>query len=147
MGLRICSPYRDAMFQYMAAIKKPKRSPGSARKKPQMDPDVGKRIAELRNGLGMTQTELGKAAGIDQSTVSDIETKRAGFAAEALIRLAEALHTSPRYIMRGGGPDEQSRTESISSVYGSLDQAGKDHLYAIGQALLIAKPNGTGSTR
>lgn len=62
---------------------------------------IGSRIKALRKARGLTQVQLAKGIGVDQSTVSDIE-RGAGFSADTLQALCEALETSSGYIMRGG---------------------------------------------
>lgn len=65
------------------------------------DPDTpGKRLRALRIGKQMSQVGLAAAVGIDQSTISDIENDR-GLSAENMMRLCEALDTTPQYVMRG----------------------------------------------
>jgi transcriptional regulator with XRE-family HTH domain len=60
----------------------------------------GSRVRSLRKALGMNQKELAVRLGVDQSTVSDIENGK-GFSAEILMKLAEALETTPSMVMQG----------------------------------------------
>lgn len=60
----------------------------------------GKRLRELRIEKKISQVDLAARVGIDQSTISDIENDR-GLSAENMMRLCEALDTSPQYVMRG----------------------------------------------
>lgn len=62
--------------------------------------NTGQRIRRLRKALEMSQATLAEKLGVDQSTVSDIE-RGAGFSAELLMKLADALETSPAIVMRG----------------------------------------------
>lgn len=61
---------------------------------------IGARIKALR-GKKFTQTTLGKAVGVDQSVISDIE-RGAGFKADLLMKICDALETTAEYLMRGG---------------------------------------------
>jgi len=63
--------------------------------------DVGSRIRALRKAKKLSQTQLAEAVGVDQSTISDIESKGAKFSAELLMRLSDALVASPELIMHG----------------------------------------------
>lgn len=62
---------------------------------------VGTRIRALRKAKHLSQTQLGEAVGIDQSTISDIESKGAKFSADILMSLCDALAATPEMIMRG----------------------------------------------
>lgn len=62
---------------------------------------VGQRVRRLRRAKGWNQTELGVQVGVDQSTLSDIESKDSAFSAALLMRLAEALEVSAGVIMLG----------------------------------------------
>jgi len=60
----------------------------------------GVRIRELRKARKLTQAQFAAAMGIDQSTLSDIE-RGAGFTAETLMLVCDALEANPYLIMRG----------------------------------------------
>lgn len=62
----------------------------------------GKRIRDLRKSKepAISQSDLAALIGVDQSTISDIENGR-GLSAENMMRICEALSTTPQYIMRG----------------------------------------------
>lgn len=62
---------------------------------------VGARIRTLRQAKGLNQTELAAKVGVDQSTISDIETKDTAFSVIVLMRLADALETTEAMILRG----------------------------------------------
>jgi transcriptional regulator with XRE-family HTH domain len=82
MGTPIYFDYRPANFVGMSSI--------------------GHRIRGLRKtNVNLNQTELAALVGVDQSVISDIE-RGAGFGAGVLVGLADALNTTPQFIMRGG---------------------------------------------
>lgn len=60
----------------------------------------GLRLRALRKQKGLSQVQLSDLVGIDQSTISDIENG-GGLSAEYMMRLCEALNTTPQYVMRG----------------------------------------------
>jgi len=60
----------------------------------------GKRVRALRQSKGLSQVTVAGLAGMDQSTLSDIENDK-GFSAENLMRLCEVLASDAQYIMRG----------------------------------------------
>lgn len=78
----------------------------------------GKRIRALRQSKGLSQVTVAGLAGMDQSTLSDIENDK-GFSAENLMRLCEVLTSDARYIMRGtsGADDVLQRVKVL------IDQA------------------------
>lgn len=62
----------------------------------------GKRIRALRKSKdpAISQEQLAELIKVDQSTISDIENGK-GLSAENLMKICEALVTTPQYIMRG----------------------------------------------
>lgn len=80
MGLHIGNYYRPANFDCM--------------EKP------GARIRAMRKALGLNQDDLAQKLGVDQSTVSDIE-RGAGFSADLLMRMTDALGGTAALVMRG----------------------------------------------
>lgn len=63
---------------------------------------TGSRIKHLRLQKGFArQVDWAEAIGIDQSRVSDIESKNRRFHADTLLRMAEVLQVSPWYILHG----------------------------------------------
>jgi transcriptional regulator with XRE-family HTH domain len=104
MGAPIYFPYRPATLLGMSAI--------------------GIRIRALRKtNVKLNQTELATQVGVDQSVISDIENG-AGFGAPVLIGLADALQTTPHYIMRGG-TDEMAREANLLGLYRACSESDK----------------------
>lgn len=67
-----------------------------------MTPDFNSRVRQLRMALNMTQAQLAKRSGIPQSTIAHIENGR-NKSVTKLIELAQALETTPEYLMHGAG--------------------------------------------
>lgn len=64
--------------------------------------EVGQRIKSLRKAKQMTQEELGMRAGVKKATVSQWENATiSSISGDALIDIADALGTTPQFIMRG----------------------------------------------
>lgn len=61
---------------------------------------AGQRIRAMRQALEWNQKQLAEKVRVDQSTVSDIE-RGSDFSADLLMRMADALGTSPAMIMKG----------------------------------------------
>ena len=71
---------------------------------------IGKKIARLRKKLGMTQVYLADKANITSQMLSKYETDIVtNIPTDKLERIAEALHTTPTYLM--GWEDTPSNTE------------------------------------
>lgn len=63
---------------------------------------MGQRIKNSRKAAGLSQVELARTLGIDQSTLSDIERdENTAFSGKVLIKMADTLKKSPRYIVYG----------------------------------------------
>lgn len=88
---------------------------------------VGERIRTLRKARGLTQPQLAREVGIDQSTVSDIE-RGAGFSAEILMRLCDALQASPYEIMRGLQSASPAMRKAQDAVKKLSDEERRDLL-------------------
>ena len=60
----------------------------------------GERLAKLRESKNLSQAKLAKMAGVPQSTIAQIETGR-NKSTKRIIELAEALDTTPNYLLNG----------------------------------------------
>ena len=107
MGMHINSFYRHARLRPMKTI--------------------GERIRDRRKEKGLRQSDLAESAGIDQSTISDIEKHNADFSARNLMKIAEALEVTPEWVMRGTKVSEIEELEVIA-IYKSLDEPGREML-------------------
>ncbi len=66
----------------------------------------GQRVRELREQRGLTQAELGRRAGFDRTTINKIERgSRGDVTISQLFTFAEALGTSPIYLLTPNDPD------------------------------------------
>lgn len=64
--------------------------------------EMGRRIKELRIKRSMSQTKLAELAGYkDKSAIAHIEAGRRDISQSKLIAIAEALNTTPSYLMDG----------------------------------------------
>jgi transcriptional regulator with XRE-family HTH domain len=67
---------------------------------------VGRNVRKLRQAKGLTQEQLAFEAKLDLTYVGGIERGRRNPSLSVLVRLAEALHTTPANLVR----DDQGRT-------------------------------------
>ena len=81
---------------------------------------VGKRIQDARKAIGMTQADLADKLDISVSHMSSIETGRANFGVETLMKITEILQVSADSLLRTDIPE-------VSVIYaGDLDALLKD---------------------
>ena len=70
---------------------------------------IGKRIKQRREDLGMTQSELARKVGYtSRSTINKIEKDGHGMSQDKIVAIAQALKTTPSYLM--GWEDEEVAT-------------------------------------
>lgn len=84
---------------------------------------VGSKIQQRRKELGMTQLELAqKLRYKDRSTIAKIEKGIIDITQSKVVEFADALDTTPSYIM--GWEDEVDRTltDDLADVFGNLVQ-------------------------
>ena len=82
--------------------------------------DMGQKIYNLRNQKGMTLEELGTKVGVGKSTVRKWENGIiANMKRDKIARVAEALETTPAYLMGWEEPLEQN----------SISKPEQDHLH------------------
>lgn len=61
--------------------------------------NIGDRIRQLRDSAGLTQEDVGNRIGVTKATVNRYETGEIDIKRTIAIKLAEALNTTPQYIM------------------------------------------------
>ncbi|SHN40554.1 Transcriptional regulator, contains XRE-family HTH domain [Rhizobacter sp. OV335] len=76
---------------------------------------IGARVRGLRKEMGLTQAELAARAGVDQSTISDIERGKS-FGAEVLMAVCQALLKSPQFIMTGRAEALELTTVEVNMI-------------------------------
>ncbi|GAA2001766.1 helix-turn-helix domain-containing protein [Microbacterium ulmi] len=72
---------------------------------------IGERIAEARKRYTLTHDALAARTGIDSSNIRSYESGRAMLSIHTLIRIADALDTSPGYFLEGLTPDQFDTTD------------------------------------
>lgn len=81
---------------------------------------VGQRIQEARKAIGLTQADLADKLDISVSHMSSIETGRANFGVETLMKITEILKVSADSLLRTDIPE-------VSAIYASdMDELLKD---------------------
>jgi transcriptional regulator with XRE-family HTH domain len=110
---------------------------------------AGKRIKGLRKTMGLTQPELAKLAGIQQGSLSELETgetKRPR--GDTLVRIAKALQVDPDWLITGTGsparalqPDPEQ--QELLSLWSDLADANRHAVIATARALVGSQPKPT----
>lgn len=62
---------------------------------------VGARVRYIREQLGLTQDDLAKRVGLTRCSLTNIETGRQRLLLHTVERLADALGTTPRHLLKG----------------------------------------------
>lgn len=92
--------------------------------------DMGAKIHLLRTQNDMTLEELGNKVGVGKSTVRKWENGIiANMKRDKILKVAEALNTSPAYLMGWTDTNEssvQKKTPEIMSYYEQLNDLGKE---------------------
>lgn len=79
---------------------------------------VGQRIRQRRQELGLSQTELGlRLGGISRAAVSSAELDRKDMTTDRIRRYAEALETTPAYLMGWEATEEQNHALLLNAYY------------------------------
>lgn len=75
---------------------------------------IGSRIRNRREGLGLSQDELGKRLGYkSRSSINKIELDQRNLTQSKIKAIAEALETTPAYIMGWDEPDQKLDKENL----------------------------------
>lgn len=67
--------------------------------------EIGKRIAKRRKELNLKQYELCELIDVNYKYISNLETGRSAPSLELIMRLCEALQTTPDYFLAGTEKD------------------------------------------
>jgi transcriptional regulator with XRE-family HTH domain len=62
---------------------------------------LGKRIAKRRKVLNLTQEDVAEAAGLSNNFISNIENNYSIPSIDSLLRICEAIDTTPNYLLLG----------------------------------------------
>lgn len=81
---------------------------------------IGKRIAQRRKALGLRQVEVCEKAGINDKYLSCIERATSIPSLDVLVKLAEALDTTPDTFLLGSLQLSDSGWKSVSPLLQSL---------------------------
>lgn len=83
--------------------------------------EVGERIKYRREQLNMTQGELAKKVGYtSRSSVAKVEANANGMVQSKLILFAEALQTTPAYLLGWEDETEYKKEDAVSDILAKI---------------------------
>ncbi len=88
--------------------------------------DLGKRIAKRRRELGLKQYQVSEKAGLSDKYISCIETAKSIPSIDVLVRICDALETTPDSLLLGAVNDTSGETyerQLIAKLSGLDDKA------------------------
>lgn len=91
---------------------------------------IGKNIQSHRHKLGLTQANLAELVELSNTHISHLETGDGTMSLESLIAIADALKTTPDYILLGNFNITQNRSAEIfSDKIQNLTQDEIDYIF------------------
>lgn len=85
--------------------------------------EIGRRIARRRKKLGLKQAETEEKAGIGYKYLSSIERGLSIPSTEVVMRLAEALETTPDEFLVGTARQEGEEWKNVAQLLRPMDEA------------------------
>ena len=83
--------------------------------------EVGERIKLRREALNMTQDELAQKVGYtSRSSVAKVESNANGMVQSKLVAFANALQTTPAYLLGWEDEEPQQKEDAISDIFTRL---------------------------
>ncbi|MGN1421968.1 MAG: helix-turn-helix domain-containing protein [Oscillospiraceae bacterium] len=94
---------------------------------------LGKRIAARRRELGLKQYQVNERAGLSDKYISCIETAKSIPSIDVLMRICDALETTPDHLLLGTVSDTESESfdRQISERISELDTESKKFIMDI----------------
>lgn len=94
--------------------------------------EVGRRIANKRKELGLKQAEVCEKAELSDKYLSNIERATSIMSIDVLIRICEALDTTPNFLLLGATEDRNnpSYEKHLSERIHNLSQRQKEIVYS-----------------
>lgn len=84
--------------------------------------EIGQRIAHRRRQLGLKQTEVEERAGIGDKYLTSIERAVSIPSTEVIMRLAQALDTTPDEFLVGTSRQESEGWRNVADLLRSMDE-------------------------
>ena len=92
--------------------------------------EIGDRIRERRKALGLTQTELAQRLGLtSKAAISTVENNKEDMTTERIRKYAEALDTTPQYLMGWIDRPDRPKEHIVIDVTPTIDIIKKNMPY------------------
>lgn len=112
--------------------------------------EMGSRIRERRLKMSMSQTRLAELTGYkDKTSISHIEAGRIDLPQSKLVQIADALNTTPAYLLDGSGHYEKDDTielaqqlmdnEELHALFRAAKDSDPEDIEAVYNMLLALK--------
>ena len=103
--------------------------------------DIGDRIKQLREQKGMTLEDLGNKVGVGKSTVRKWETGMiANMRRDKIKKVADALNTSPEYLMGWTDPHVEFEVDNPMPSKGDREEALDEYAKTLYEQYQKASP-------
>jgi len=103
---------------------------------------IGSRIKRLRKAVGLTQVQLAERVGVDQSTISQLETGvNKDVPGRTLIAMSRELKTTPYAIVMGDDNSNQADLVAEAELIDAFRNASSEQraaLHTMAQAIAAA---------
>ena len=90
--------------------------------------DLGKRIAKRRKVLNLTQEDVAEAAGLSNNFISNIENNYSIPSIDSLLKICEAIDTTPDYLLLGSVSYSDAEEELRNKINERLKLCGQKKL-------------------
>ena len=84
---------------------------------------IGRRLTERRRALGLRQCELAERASLSDKYISNIERAYSIPSIEVILRLCEALDTTPDHILLGAADPDGDRRHKVAGKLTLVDDS------------------------
>ena len=84
--------------------------------------EIGRRIAKRRKELGLKQVQVCEAAGINDKYLSCIERATSIPSLEVIMKLADALATTPDAFLVGTALHEETEWQNVAEILRGMNQ-------------------------
>ena len=103
---------------------------------------VGQRINYIRRQQGLSLERLAQQAGLSKSFLWEVEQDRSGISGNRLLQVADALHASVEYLLRGGSNAETEEARSIE-IPTELSEVAQELRLTYQQTLILLQVDRT----
>ena len=90
-----------------------------------LNKEIGYRVRKLREKNGYSRDVLSELANLSNTFIADIESGKKGMTVESLVKLCNALHVTPDYLVYGATRECDG---TIGALLDKLSEADRDRV-------------------